>query len=135
MTAYEKFKSSLAELCERGKISKSAKKRLSRFTACDGELVYSVCAELSELFTEAPQGSKEYREVVWQVVSLVSEIGCDMGLKLDAATVCAYIKLTAEANRTGDSAIFSKLKKHVGEYNESLQNIKHNLPLFNSDGR
>lgn len=130
MTAYEKFKSSLAYLCERGKINKSTKKRLSRFNTDGGELVYRVCTELAELFNEAPKDSSDYREAVWQVVSLVSEIGCGMGLKRDAAVVCAFLKLTADANRTGNASIFSKLKKHAQEYNESLQNIKHDLPLF-----
>lgn len=129
MGAYETFKKDLSALCERGKISKTTKKRLSKFVGDD--VTFDVCGELLSLFEEALHESSEYGIAAERVIWLVTETANEIGFSRDGAVVCAYIRLTIEANSSDDpTGVFAKLKKHVGEYNQSLQNIKHRLPLF-----
>ena len=46
------------------------------------------------------------------------------------AIVCAYIRVTAKANATGDPIAFKIMGDRLEEYNKSLHNIKYGAELF-----
>ncbi len=123
----------LASLCERGKISKAVKNRF--ISAAGGEpsaAVYGVCAELMRFFGECEKDSAEYGLVCGAVVGFVEKCGSELkGFERDVAVVCAYLSLTEKANTDGGGA-FDKLEKHSKEFYESLENIRHRMPLFDA---
>lgn len=136
---YSDYKAKLGALCERGRISRETKKRFSRFSGSSsaGEIVFSVASELNAMFTECERHSEEFKAIAELTVEFVSGQTAELPeLSHDIAVVCAYLLLLADAN-SSDSP-FRALEiasARAGEFNRSLQNIKHGLRIFGADAK
>ncbi len=130
MEEYEKFKAALRELCERGKICKDVKKAFIFKDGDVGTLVCRAAEETAKLFERSEPSSAEYAAVCGAAIDFISAAAKKIGFAHDGAVICAYITLSREFNATGDAKAYGKLKNHAQDYNKSLQNIKHGLPLF-----
>lgn len=130
---YKKFTAELAELCERGVIKKSNKKRFSHYENSDNpcELIYSVCTDLSLIFGESGRASAEYAALCAAAEKFISSLK-HLFINFDRhfAVVCAYIRVTAKANAAGDPTAFKIMGDRLEEYNKSLHNIKYGAELF-----
>lgn len=124
--------SRLKVLCERGTVSRDAKKRFCAIKSADtGELVFAVCAELLRLFEQSVEGSAEYAAAAQAVTEFLNASSDDLkSFSKEIAAVKKYVELTARCNAHGAPEDFAKLKASSRTYNESLQNIKYGLPIF-----
>lgn len=133
MISYDEFVSRLFTLCERGKLDRALKNRFCRFKGRErGEIAYGVCAELCDVFGTVKRNSEQFFALCDATGELIVGLYDDAPhLSRDVAVVCAYIRLTKDANQSADPApIFKKLTAHRADYERSLQSLKHGIPLF-----
>lgn len=133
MDAYSKFKTELNALCERGKISKELKNKLSHADRGDpGERVYSVCSDLYAYASNSPQGCVALENILPSVIALVQDTkplapAC-IGRHYD--TLAAYVKLVVKANTTGAPDLLTKMSEFYRAFTESAECVRRGLPLF-----
>ncbi len=132
MDAYGRFKAELGNLCERGKIGKNLKNKLSHYDGKDpSEMVYAVCSDFYE-FVLTADNNAEVEHAGACVVKLID------GVKPDAPdclaphydTVAAYVKLAVKAHGIAEPFAADKVKEFYERFCESLECIKYGLPLF-----
>ncbi len=132
MDCYNDFKSRLAFLCERGKISKDVKKRFIGGRAEDLHgVIYSVGSELYAYFTECKMNDEGFAAVCDAATDLFACFGnSEKSFALEAAVLGAYTKVMREFNMSGGKDKGRIIKEKYEQYNKALQNIKYGTVLF-----
>ncbi len=132
MDCYDNFKSRLAFLCERGKISKDVKKRFIGGRAEDiREIVYAVGNELYTYFTECKMNDEGFAAVCDAAADLFACFGdSERSFSVEAAIIGAYAKVMLEFNKSGGKEKGRIIKEKFEQYNKALQNIKYGVALF-----
>ena len=131
MECYDKFKSKLAALCERGKITREVKKRFG--AKADGlrEAVFAVGSAMQEYFPECEMNDEGFAAVCDAATDLFACFAeKERAFALEAAVIGAYVKLMREFNARGGGHEGKILKERAEKYFMALQNIKRGLRLF-----
>lgn len=133
MNAYSQFKTELAALCERGKVSKNLKNKLSHYDEVSpSERVGLVCSDFYDFVSESGPKSEEVASAGSAVAAFVDgeKQGAADCIKNHYDTVVAYIKLVAKANAVATKDAAQKLSEFYESFCKSLECIKFGLPLF-----